>query len=57
MKHLVTYTMAKTQDIYKINAKCLYVCYKKFLNLCRASKSVIMSGYRHYQENLMLFCW
>ena len=25
----------KTQDIYKINAKIMQLCYKKFLNLCQ----------------------
>ena len=38
MKHYVTYTTAKTQDIYKINAKIMNLCYKKFLNLCQTSK-------------------
>ena len=38
MKHLVTYTTAKTQDIYKINAKIMLLCYKKFVNLCQTSK-------------------
>ena len=30
--------MAKTQDIYKMNAKNMQLCYKKFLNLCQTSK-------------------
>ena len=40
MKHQVTYTTAKTQDIYKINAKIIQLGYKKFLNLCQTSKKV-----------------
>ena len=38
MKHQVTYTTAKTQDIYKINAKIMLLCYNKFLNLCQTLK-------------------
>ena len=30
--------MALTQDIYKINAKIMLLCYKKFVNLCQTSK-------------------
>ena len=38
MKHLVTYTTATTHDIYKINAKIMQLCYKKFLNRYQTSK-------------------
>ena len=38
MKHLVTYTTAQTQGIYKINAKIMCLCYKMFLNLHQPSK-------------------
>ena len=30
--------MALTQDIYKINAKIMLLCYKKFVNLCQTSE-------------------
>ena len=53
MKHKVTYTTAKTQDIYKINAKIVLLCHKKFLNLCQTLKKC--EYWRHYQEILMLF--
>ena len=36
MKHYVTYTATKNQDIYKINAQIMLVCKKKFINLCQA---------------------
>ena len=50
-------TTAKTQDISKINAKIMYLCYKKFLKpVPDFQKSVNMSCWRHYQANLMLFC-
>ena len=38
MKQLVTYTMAKTKDIDKLNAKMMQLCYKKFLNLYQTIK-------------------
>ena len=41
-----------TQDIYKINTKTMYLCYKKFINLCQHAN---MSWLRHYQGRLMLF--
>ena len=57
MKHLVTYTTAKTPDIYE--KKC-----KTFVNVLLEvlkpvpdfKKSVNMSCWRHYQENLLVFC-
>ena len=56
MKRLVTYTTAKTQDIYKKNAKICNCAIISFKPVTDFKKCVNVSCYRHYQENLMLFC-
>ena len=55
MKHLVTYKTTKTQDIYKMNAKSMLLCYKKFYPFQISNKCEYVM-FETFSENLILFC-